>query len=281
MSKIKFETNVRFKGLPKIIYRNYDSNVDGKEFMENQFLHWTIQDYHRHSNKYDADNYSEWEDLILDDQLPITPEESAYCLNVIDSIVEWYDSESSEVCIFADDCVDFSVSDDWMFDWEFLTHHLPYNWDCIQLYASPNRSIKMHLHPWIDQNKSQRCCMVTRSFAKRLKKFHLIDGKYKLSYPSPNRSLLFTEFGSLDSFFYDLGITYTLPIFALNTKGEFSHTEKISSDAIRYWWENKSPVFSNFEFFHYNKGDKEWKMEVQFDSDGVYMDPMEGIMIWI
>ena len=43
--------------------------------------------------------------------------------------------------------------------------------------------------------------------------------------------------------------------------------------------------FSNFEFFHYNKGDDEWKMEVMFDTQGgrpeVYMDDVEGIMIWI
>ena len=36
-----------------------------------------------------------------------TPDEIAYSLNIIDSIVEWYDSESSETCIFADDVLIF------------------------------------------------------------------------------------------------------------------------------------------------------------------------------
>jgi len=273
--------SLKLRGIPKIIYRNYDNDTEDAKFMENQFLSENIEDYQRHSNKYHEDNYSEWEDLILDNDLLRTPDEYAKSLNVIDSIVQWYDSESSDVCVFADDSVDFSLSDLWMFDWEFLNHHLPYNWDCIQLGVSSIKSIKMHLHPWRRESESHYCFMVNRTFAKRLKKFHFIDGKYKLAYPSPNKSILFTDYGLLNSFFYDLGITYTLPIFRLNNKDKHSAREQMSSDAVNYWWKQKSHKFSNFEFFHYNKGDSEWKMEVLFDTGGVYMDNMESIMIWI
>ena len=84
---------------------------------------------------------------------------------------------------------------------------------------------------------------------------------------------------------FDIGVTYTLPIFGLNSASNLNVREGIGSDAIKYWWKNKSHRFSNFEFFHYNKGDDEWKMEVMFDTQGgrpeVYMDDVEGIMIWI
>ena len=143
----------------------------------------------------------------------------------------------------------------------------------------------MHLHPWVNTNKSQRCFMISRTFAKRLKQFHFADNKYKLAYETPNKSVKFEEYGLLDTFFFDIGVTYTLPVFAFNNTCKLSVEERVGSDAIKYWWKYKSNKFSNFEFFHYNKGDGEWKMEVMFDTQGgrpeVYMDEIEGIMIWI
>lgn len=279
------DASLKLRGIPKIIYRNHDRDVENKKEIESQFLSRNIVDYQRHSNKYHEVDYADWSGMILDKGLVRTPDEYAESLNIIDAIVQWYDSESSEVCIFTDDYVDLSLCDSWMFDWQFLYHHLPYIWDCIQLGVSSTRFIKMHLHPWIPSNKSMHCFMISRTFAKRLKKFHFIDGKYRLSYPSPNRSLLFTDYGLLDAFFYDIGITYTLPVFAPKVVDKHSLAYQISSDAIKYWWKHKSAKFSNFEFFHYNKGDKEWKMEVLFDTQGsrpeVYMDPMEGVLLWI
>jgi len=87
-----------------------------------------------------------------------------------------------------------------------------------------------------------------------------------------------------------------VPVYFPGSKGSFYKYEiiesdtngildRISSDAIKYWWHNKSKSFSNFEFFHYNKGDEEWKMEVLFNSNSkkpeVYMDQIEGVMLWI
>lgn len=289
MDELKLELNTsspsKLDGLPKIIYRNNDSDVYAKESMEEQFSLWGIKNYQRHSNKYHGDTNPDWKNIVLDNVTMLPWTDVSYSLNLIDSIIEWYDSESSETCIFADDGLDFSVVNSWMFDWKFLEHQLPYNWDCIQLYTSSRRSIKMHLHPWVNTNKSQRCFMISRTFAKRLKHFHFADNKYKLAYETPNKSVKFEEYGLLDTFFFDIGVTYTLPVFAFNNTCKLSVEERVGSDAIKYWWKYKSNKFSNFEFFHYNKGDGEWKMEVMFDTQGgrpeVYMDEVEGIMIWI
>ena len=289
MDELKLELNTsspsKLDGLPKIIYRNNDSHVHAKESMEEQFSLWGIKNYQRHSNKYHGDTNPDWKDIVLDNVTMLPWTNVSYSLNLIDSIIEWYDSESSETCIFTDDGLDLSVVNSWMFDWKFLEHQLPYNWDCIQLYTSSRRSIKMHLHPWVNTNKSQRCFMISRTFAKRLKQFHFVDNKYKLAYETPNKSVKFEEYGLLDTFFFDIGVTYTLPVFAFNNTCKLSVEERVGSDAIKYWWKYKSNKFSNFEFFHYNKGDGEWKMEVMFDTQGgrpeVYMDEVEGIMIWI
>ena len=184
MDELKLELNTsspsKLDGLPKIIYRNNDSDVHAKESMEEQFSLWGIKNYQRHSNKYHGDTNPDWKDIVLDNVTMLPWTDVSYSLNLIDSIIEWYDSESSETCIFADDGLDLSVVNSWMFDWKFLEHHLPYNWDCIQLYTSSRRSIKMHLHPWVNTNKSQRCFMISRTFAKRLKQFHFADNKYKI-----------------------------------------------------------------------------------------------------
>ena len=174
MSKIDLSTSSKLKGIPKIICRNQKDHVEERDRIENLFKSWGIDDYQIHTNKYGEDNYSEWKDLVIDRDLVRTRDENAYTLNVIDAIVEWYDSESSDVCIFADDCLDFSSVEQWGFDWEFLEYHLPYNWDCIQLYTSSRSTIKMHLHPWTSANTSHQCFIITRTFAKRLKKFHFL-----------------------------------------------------------------------------------------------------------
>lgn len=280
-----YSASSRLSGIPKIIY----STNDNGEYMEEQFKIWDIKNYRRHDKKYTEKNYNEWRELILDDDLVQSPKNLAIALNVIDSIIEWYDNNESEVCIFMDDDVDISLATKWFFDWKFLEQHLPYNWDCIQLFCSSKKVIKMHLHPWKDDNSSCKCFMITRYFAKRLKNYHYKNKKYKLHYSTPNRSIPFYEYGNLHRFFYDLGITYTLPIFSLNSDLETEDNndlfDRVSSEAIKYWWNNKSSFFSNFEFFHYNKGDNEWKMEVMFDSDSkkpeVYMDQIEGVMLWI
>ena len=66
--ELKLELNntspSKLDGLPKIIYRNNDSDVHAKEFIEDQFSLWGIEDYQRHSNKYHEDTYIDWKDMV-------------------------------------------------------------------------------------------------------------------------------------------------------------------------------------------------------------------------
>lgn len=277
-------------GIPKIIYQNYDDNEVNKQYMEDQFNWWGITNYKRYSKKYSKSNYDEWKHLILNrDELAQTPEEFALTLNVIDSIVEWYDSEEDDMCIFMEDTIDFDVINKWFFDWNFLNEHLPYNWDCIQMFSSAPRRIKMYLSPWESDNGSCYCFMITRYLAKKIKHYHKKGEYFILHYSTPNKSIPNFEYGSLHRFFYDLGITYTLPIFYLNSQFLKNDThndlmDKLSSEAIKYWWDARSKLYSSFEFFHYNKAD-EWKMEVMFDISTkqpyIFKDKKETLPIWI
>tara|TARA_B100002019_G_scaffold179766_2_gene155235 strand:+ start:1094 stop:2068 length:975 start_codon:yes stop_codon:yes gene_type:complete len=282
-------------GLPEIIYRNHSEDDKKRKHMDDQFASWNVSNFKRHTNKYHADNYDEWKHLI-DDSTPIiqTPEDIAYSINVLDSIITWYDESDSDTCIFMDDVVSFSPVSNWLFDWKFFEYHLPYNWDCMQLFASSTSMVKMHMHPWVRSNGGHQCFMITRVFAKKIKSLHFKDGVYKLYYDVPDKSRPIFEHGSLHSFFYDFGITYTFPIFCLDNdllpdgKDINDLCDRVSSMGIKYWWRDRSKTFSNFELFHYNKGEDEWKMELCFDLKAkrpTYhydaMDETVGLKIWI
>lgn len=280
-----FSLSSKLDGIPKIIYRTSNNNTD----IERDFSAWSITNYQRHDNKYSEKNYLEWKDLILDTGLTQTPEELSFTINVLDAIINWYDNTDEEVCIFCSNDLNFINVKYWPFDWKFLMQQLPYNWDCIQMTGYSPKCLKMHVHPWI-QTPGHKCFMITRYFAKRLKHYHYIDNKYKLHYESPNKSIPPEKYGSLDEFFYDLGITYTFPIFShSNSNIDNTSTSKwfeVCSEGVEYWWKDKSPLYSNFELFNYRKGDDEWKMELQFDVDlknnpQVYMDSRRSVRIWI
>lgn len=288
--EISFKTiSSKLDGIPKIIYLNDNQHLDKKMYMENQFKSWGIKDYKRHEKKYKEETYNEWKDLVLDDNLVQSPSELALTLNTINSVIEWYDSNESEICIFMEDNIKFDAVNNWLFDWNLLMKNLPYNWDCIQFFSSAERKIKMHLHPWESDSGSCHCYMISRYFAKRLKHYHYKDGKFLLHYHTPDKSIPDFEYGGLHNFFYNLGITYTLPIFSLNEEFIGSDTvndlvDKLSSEAIDYWWSIRSKSYSSFEFFHYNKND-EWRMEVMFDISTkkpyVFKDKSEGLLLWI
>ena len=280
-------------GIPDIVYRN--SSDDKRKYMEDQFSSWNVSNYSRHNNKYLVEDYDNWKHLV-DDSTPLiqSPSEIAYSINLLDSIITWYDNSDADRCIFMDDTVSFAPVSNWLFDWKFFEYHLPYNWDCMQLFSSTSTMVKMHMHPWERSSSGHQCFMITRFFAKKLKQFHYTGGLYKLYYDVPDKSRPIFEHGSLHSFFYDFGLTYTMPIFCLEAdllpdgKDVNDVADRISSEGIKYWWKQQAKTFSNFELFHYNKGEDEWKMELCIDlrlKRPVYhydaMDETAGLKIWI
>jgi hypothetical protein len=278
---MEFSVSSKLNDMPTIIYRASSENPP----IEQELSSWGISNYRKHYDKYSPQKYKDWKHLLLDDGLMQTPLELSYSINIIDAIVDWYDNTDDEICIVADENVTFKNAKRWQFDWTFLMQQLPYNWDCIQLFVYCSEALKMHMHPWIKSNRGQQCFMITRYFAKRLKHFHYIEEKFKLYYDTPDKSIPIDSYGSMDTFFYDLGITYTFPVFSLIKNSTSSYLPEMCSEGIDYWWEDKAPLYSNFELFNYNKGDDEWKMDQYFDVDSsknkVYMDERRPRLIWI
>ena len=191
---------MKLKGLPKIVYLNAKQDSAQNQLMIEHFDHYGIKDYIRHEKKYTTqvkDSSSiNWNDILSDDYSDdgacrfvtgsfdhsyLLENELALTLDNYDAIVNWYENTDDEVCIIMDDIVRLHTSNYWMFDWEYAYKRLPYNWDCIQLFVnSASQKIPMNLHPWQREHRSTRCYMISRLFAKKIKRFHYPDGKFKL-----------------------------------------------------------------------------------------------------
>jgi hypothetical protein len=286
--------SIKLKGIPKIYYLNYDHRNDKDDYMKSQFSELEIIDYQRVSrNRFHHKNYSKWKDVLLDEKLFQTEIEVANTITHLQTIIDWYDNDTSEYCIIMDDNINLTLSKYWMFDWNSLIKNLPYNWDCMQLFTIVPKDIPMHLRQKDENSRSTSCYMITRHFAKKIKFLHYFDGKFKLYINNKNLKIPEFEYGTLDQFLYELGITYTLPIFNLNTKFSTDTEEddedlfkdilnKLCSESIEYWWNIKSKKYSMYEFFTYNKR-YDWRMEVQFDikDDQVYKERDSKIILWI
>jgi hypothetical protein len=279
-------------GIPKIFYLNYDESCDKKKYMESQFEELGICNYERISkNKYSEKNYDEWKDLIFDKELFSSNYDISNTIIHLKTIIDWYDNDTSDYCIIMDDYVNIKLCNYWMFDWETLIMSLPYNWDCIQLFGVCKRAIPMHLRPKTKTTKSTSCYMITRHFAKKIKHLHHINGKLKLHINTKDTQVQNFEYGTLEHFLYELGVSYSLPVFNLN-KFLFSDMNennenifadmfmKLGSEAIEYWWKAKSKQYSTYEFFTFNKN-YDWKLEVQFDNESVWRDDTTKLLLWI
>jgi len=270
-------------------------SLEKREYMKNQFDFYCIENYKFLEKKYNIKQFEDWKNEIEDEKIYTTEYELSKSLNLIRTIVDWFDSNESETCIIMEDNVDLSPSQHWIFDWDYLMGSLPYNWDCIKLYHSKLTSVKMHLHPFeIEKvkkslqyyNTSSNCFMITRYFAKKVKHYHTKGGKFLLHYNNPDKRIKEVQYGSISEFLFDIGITYVLPVFALNDQLIPEDTEnlvnKLASQAIIYWWKQRSKLHTKFQFFNYNK-DNEWKMEAVYDirTAEVHREENEKLMIWI
>jgi hypothetical protein len=285
----------KLKGLPKIIYLNSKHHSERDDEMKSQFDILGIENYERYEKEYTNKNIEEdlglhdWLKFIEDDFTALSVEELSITLDHYNAIVKWLDTSDDDVCIIMDDVVNMDTIEYWHFDWEKFYYRLPYNWDCIQLFVnSTNEQIRTYLHPWRKTSRSTRCYMITRQFAKKVKKFHYKDGKFRLYYPNKDRSHYEPDEGSVEVTLFDLGITYSCPLFRLTDMFMESDEldirmcrDRLSSQAIQYFWNYAISVQSNEEFFNYGYS-QDWKRIVTFDmkSEWVHQNK-EKMLVWI
>lgn len=257
----------KLKGLPPIVYMNLDHRTDRKEHIENQFKKWDITDYTRwSSSRFSTDKISEWGSKL--DLMLLAPSDASIVMNEFTLMIEWYQSKSSEHLMIIQDDLCFDLVEYWPFDWNTIMNSLPYNWDIVQFYHCHDYYLNMHLHPRQWHSSSAACFIVNRMFVEKLINIHLQpDGSFKLDQSLRDLRVPRESYSSDDFLIYQVGKSYTLPIFTLDPKLAIAQDNKQKTDSesydpiiavyhnkiydilattcIKKWWENHSHKYTS------------------------------------
>lgn len=274
----------KLKNFPLVYYINLDHRTDRKKWMEDQFNYWGITNFRRvPASKYHVSKYDEWKDVVVEDGILECLSLMSVAINNIETVINWYDEYPSETCILMEDDLCLDNIKYWNFDWDYVENNLPENWECIQLYyVSPYEKdqleVPMFLHPRIDSG-SAAAYLINRRYAKKLKDMLYRDGKYRLtfcdnSYHRKNSKKHIIQ----DDVLFDIGITYSLPLFNLNVRlggdnqqnnHEMSPLDMICTKLIKQWWTKHHHNFSLEDFFMYGKPNDD-KMTLKVRLDDLY-----------
>lgn len=243
-SKIINSLRFKFKKIPHIFYLNLNQREDRKEYIEKQLKLLNVENFTRVSaNRFSVDTFSLWKNKILCEPSNEIARLSTL-LNQFQVIIDWYDSNTSDYCIIAEDDVNFLTAKYWPFTWEYFFSRLPCNWDCVQLHVIGEHFIPMGLSNRSKNNHSAACYLINRNFASKLKEMHYVEGKFKFydNY-GYDKSWPKYHYQSADFVPYQIGVTYTFPLFVTNsdfTSDSYKDSKNFmakKSDLITLeWW---------------------------------------------
>ena len=232
----KNKSAFKLKGLPHIYWLNLDSDEDRKEYMENQFKYWEIENHTRISG------YDGREDDVSDNlkgRIPdnVSQGELGCCMSHLKALKEFYENSDDDYCIIAEDDVNLNIAHYWNFKWTEFFSLLPYDWDCVQMTVISTGDIHVKLHLKFVNDFSAAFYLITRHHAGKVLKNHMRGKKWQLDNGVKPRAV------SEDTIL-ETGKTYTIPIFLYNLDFTSSiHQEHIGifhkgpHDALLQYWQ--------------------------------------------
>jgi len=265
---MSIELHPKLEGFPQIRYLNLDARTDRNEWMVNQFEKYGITDYVRISaDRYGPHNYDEWKKrlIVADYGKYIRKDNICYVsilVNQMQSIIDWYNENSSETCIIAEDDLNMDTLKLWPFDWEYFMSKLPCNWDCVQLHVIGGSYVPMGLTKRTKNNHGATAYLINRRYAEKLIKMHYIDEKFTfyMNY-GYNKQWPEYHYQSPDFVPYEIGVTYTFPLFITNStlisdceeySGKINLMVKRSDLETLKWWKEDSSAYTLTDLFSLN-----------------------------
>jgi len=226
----------KLKNFGPIYYLNLDGQPERKQYMEDQFKYWEIENYTRIS-AYDGrdDDLSD----ILTGRYPemMTSGEIGCVTSHLKAIRHWYETSNSPYAIIMEDDCNIDIARYWNFAWEDFISRVPYCWDVIQLAIICTGDIHVQIHTRFVNDFSTACYAITRHHAEKLIKYHIRGNKYKLDNGVKPRPVA-------DDLIYNSGITYAVPLLLYKIElGSTIHPEHIdvfhrsSHDGILNFWQ--------------------------------------------
>jgi GR25 family glycosyltransferase involved in LPS biosynthesis len=241
----------KLKDLPPVYYLNLDEQPERKQYMDEQFKYWEVENYTRIS-AYDGRN----DDLsnIIKGRYPdnMTTSEIGCTTSHLKAIKYWYDNSDSSYAIFMEDDVDLQLVRFWNFTWKDFVSKVPYDWDVIQLAIICTGDLHVKLHKRFVNDFSTAAYMISRHHAEKLLKFHIRGDKYKLDQGVKPRAVA-------DDLIYNSGNTFSIPLFLYRIElGSSIHPEhvdifhKASHDGLLQFWELQGYDMSIDDLMNYD-----------------------------
>jgi len=248
----KNKSTHKIKGFGPIYYLNLDGQPERREFMEDQFKYWEIENYERIS-AYDGrdDDLSD----ILKGRYPekMSPGEIGCVTSHLKAIRHWLDTSDSSYAVFMEDDCSLDLVRFWPFTWRDFYSRLPYDWDCVQMSIICTGDIHVRLHKRFVNDFSTACYIMNRRYAEKLMHFHVKGpDKYKLDNGVKPRPVA-------DDLLYNAGNTYAVPLLLYKTElGSSIHPEHVDvfhkQNYQSQWnyWETSGSTMSLADLLNYD-----------------------------
>lgn len=241
----------KLKGLPSIYWLNLDTDTHRREYMENQFNYWEIENHTRISG-FDGRIDDVCEHLSGRAPDNMSQNEIGCCMSHLKAIKHFYENTTDEYALIFEDDVSLDLVKFWNFTWKDFVHKLPYDWDCVQLTTICTGNIHVCLHHYFINDFSAAAYLITRHHAAKIMKNHIRKEKFKLDNGvNPRAVSEDTIFGS--------GKTYSIPLFLYRLDmGSAIHPEHIdiyhrgSYNALLNFWQNTGYQMELKDFMKYD-----------------------------
>ena len=241
----------KLKNFGPIYYLNLDGQPERREYMENQFKHWEIENYTRIS-AYDGreDDLSD----IIKGRYPemMTSGEIGCVTSHLKAIKHWCETSDSPYAVIMEDDCNLDLVKYWNFTWDDFYCRIPYDWDVVQIAIICTGDIHVKVHKRFVNEFSTACYIITRHHAEKLLRLHVRDDKYKLDNGVRPRPVA-------DDLIYNAGNTYSVPLLLYRIElGSSIHPDHIDAfhrgnyDGQMNFWSQKGAQLSVEELMDYD-----------------------------
>src|SRR6056300_81057 len=202
----KNKSTYKLKGLPPIYYLNIDGQPERRQYMEDQFKYWEIENYTRIS-AYDGRDGNDLGDILKGRYPDNMNSGEVGCTTSHLKAIKYFLENTDDPCalIMEDDC-DLSTVQYWPFTWKDFYGKIPYAYDVVQLAIISTTSVHLNLHRRFVNDFSTACYLITRHHAQKLINLHVRGEKYKIDNGVKPRAVA-------DDLIYNSGNTFAIPLF--------------------------------------------------------------------
>ena len=247
----KNKSAYKLKGMGPIYYLNLDGQPERREYMEDQFKYWEIENYERIS-AYDGreDDLSD----IIKGRYPheMSSGEIGCTTSHLKALKHYLETSDSPYAVIMEDDCSLDLAKFWNFRWVDFYSEFPYDWDVVQIAIICTGDIHVRLHKRFVNDFSTACYVINRYHAEKLVRLHCREDKYKLDQGVKPRPVA-------DDLIYNSGNTFAIPLLLYRTElGSSIHPEHVdvfhvkNHEAQANFWEQTGASIDIREYMDYN-----------------------------